>query len=534
MSGSAERLRLRSADAQRVLLVHAVESVDPRGLLLPNEARQAATRRARQGADRASAGSRKSAVETARWLAARARTLSDILERETDSRFRRLREVTDPGRGWLGAAILVGSVVGLLTNALGPSRQVHILALPLLGILIWNLVILVAIAVRAILPGAPQDSKLVDRARSLIARLAKKRFDREARAEKDHGASIDGASVDAESTRGRILRRAADRYLEDWLPSAAPLIAARLERALHGGALALAAGVVAGMYLRGLAFEYRAGWESTFLSAGAVESLVNAVLGPASRLSGIEIPPVETLRQTGETLAAETLATGNEAPSGLGNAAPWIHLWAITTGMVVGLPRLLFFVIASLKSAHRGRRLSVPVPAAYLRRLLSAVDPASRRVDILAYSHRLSSAAVTKLKTAVFDVFGARADIHLRHLAYGDELEAPKDEAARCRILVFNLAQTPEAEVHGALAGALADATVAGQALITTVESGAYRARLGEGSEQRIDDRFRAWERILGASVIRLDLESPSILDPATLFTAAWPEGALDDLRSRT
>ena len=44
--------------------------------------------------------------------------------------------------------------------------------------------------------------------------------------------------------------------------------ALRAETALHAGAAALALGLVAGLYVRGLVLDYRAGWESTFLDAG--------------------------------------------------------------------------------------------------------------------------------------------------------------------------------------------------------------------------------------------------------------------------
>ena len=68
----------------------------------------------------------------------------------------------------------------------------------------------------------------------------------------------------------------------DWARVAAPLYAARAARILHLAAAALALGVIAGLYVRGLAFEYRATWESTFLDPAQVRALLAAALAPGA------------------------------------------------------------------------------------------------------------------------------------------------------------------------------------------------------------------------------------------------------------
>ena len=527
MSTSTERLRLRAEDAQRVLLVRAFEDADPRGQLLPLDVRRAAT----ASATSSKAGSPSTIEQPKCWLTARARALSAHLQKAPEGIRVPLLELTDPGRGWVLVAVLIGVVLGLLTNALGPGRHVHILALPLLGILIWNLAAVVVIVARRAIPiGTPANAAILKRWQSLGARAVRRSVPAPVNgdvATKD-ATTADAATAD-EEVRSSIRRRAIDDYLKNWLPAAGPLAGARLERAFHAGALAIAAGVVAGMYPRGLAFEYRAGWESTFLEPTTVSRLVDFVLGPASALSGIAIPDVEAL----------------EGAAGASNAsaAPWIHLWAITTVLVVGVPRGLLFLISSLRVARRRRRLPIAVSSTYLRRLLSAVDPTSRRVDVLAYSYRPSGPAVATLKQLVLDVFGARAELHMKHVDYGAEvadLDSDGPSPARCRVILFNLAQTPEAEVHGDLITALMESAIAGQAVIVAVDEGAYRTRLGAGSDQRVDDRFAAWERMFASmpgdaprqgAIMRVNLASSSALDPARVFAAAWPEGALDDLR---
>ena len=88
-----------------------------------------------------------------------------------------------------------------------------------------------------------------------------------------------------------LLRQDADQplalFVRQWLQASASLNTARALSVLHHAAAAFAFGALAGLYTRGLAFEYLAGWESTFLSVETVGGLLQAVLGPASFLTGI-------------------------------------------------------------------------------------------------------------------------------------------------------------------------------------------------------------------------------------------------------
>src|SRR5436853_594858 len=56
-------------------------------------------------------------------------------------------------------------------------------------------------------------------------------------------------------------------FATEWSHLATPLYVARAARLLHAAAALFAAGIVAGLYLHGIAVEYRASWESTFLDA---------------------------------------------------------------------------------------------------------------------------------------------------------------------------------------------------------------------------------------------------------------------------
>ncbi len=63
----------------------------------------------------------------------------------------------------------------------------------------------------------------------------------------------------------RSLAAALREFSDEWWRVAHPLLVRNGERVFHFAAAALALGLVAGFYLRGVGLEYRAGWESTFL-----------------------------------------------------------------------------------------------------------------------------------------------------------------------------------------------------------------------------------------------------------------------------
>ena len=81
-----------------------------------------------------------------------------------------------------------------------------------------------------------------------------------------------------------VLGEAVRRFAADWSEAAAPLLGRHLRRWLHLGAAAVAAGLIAGLYLRGLVLRYEAGWESTFLDPPQVKALIDLLFGRVAAL----------------------------------------------------------------------------------------------------------------------------------------------------------------------------------------------------------------------------------------------------------
>ena len=138
----------------------------------------------------------------------------------------------------------------------------------------------------------------------------------------------------------------------------APLLyAARAARILHVAAAAFALGIIGGLYVRGLVLEYRATWESTFLDAATVRSLVAFFYAPGALVSGMVVPDIARI--------AAIRAPASE------NAAPWLHLMAATLAVVVIVPRLMLALgmrlVERYRAAHAGEDFDEPYFARLLR-----------------------------------------------------------------------------------------------------------------------------------------------------------------------
>ncbi|MEM1442821.1 MAG: DUF2868 domain-containing protein, partial [Verrucomicrobiota bacterium] len=211
---------------------------------------------------------------------------------------------------------LIAAVVGFLTNELGPEKRINILSFPILGILLWSLCVYVRelfllLKKRAFLDEGGKVSALIDFLQPPVA---------EAKA--------------PDSPEERALEGARTIFQKRWRTLNAPPIAARVKAILHTTALILAAFAILGMYVQGLANEYRAVWESTFFSESSqLRPFLQVVLGPASALTGQPLPSIEELA-TMHWQAGESEVVGE-------NAAWWIHWYAITLGIFVLIPRAL-------------------------------------------------------------------------------------------------------------------------------------------------------------------------------------------------
>jgi hypothetical protein len=508
---------MREEAARRVLLVRAIEEADTEGRLLTLDERRRATTAARH----ASPGAPEALLE---------------------HRARRLLDALAPQAAWIGpvlastrfpmAAVWIipaaAVAAGLMTDALGPERRINILSIPLLGLIAWNIAVYAVMTAlwiaHAASPGreAGRDPKSERRLPGVWTRLVSTWAEWRAR----HPLG----------SRGRTSTQIATvtaTYLSHWRRIAGPLFATRVRLLLHLGAALLAVGVLAGAYGRGIAFEYQATWESTFLGPRAVRRLLAILLAPASVVLGDPIPD-------------PTAIAALRAPAA-GDAAPWVHRYAVTTLLLVVVPRLLLATAALRRSRRLSAHLPVDLHAPYFLRL-TASERALARIDVQPYGLRLQARREATVERMLHELAGDAAEVRILPLVtYGtdpDEALGPDDAPARgadspesWRALVFSLAQTPEEEVHGAilrrLVGWVGHGERGRRRGLALVDGSTYRARLsGTGADrQRLGDRRRAWDQVAhgaGVELVHLNLEGDGTGADAlaALERGVWPPRA--------
>ena len=297
------------------------------------------------------------------WLGQRARlALGRLAERQPRLRRPLAGALSGLGMAPVLAVLALAVGYGLLGDGLGGNRRINLLALPLLGLLAWNLVVYALLVVRALRPrrqaGLPtpgESALLVPALAQLQARV------------RAWGARL----LHGPQAAPTAAHRALAGFAADWLALGRPLLAWRGAALLHGGAALLAVGTVLALYARGLVFDYRAGWDSTFLQPQQVQAVLAWLLGPASALAGLPLPDLAALERL-------RLSSG-----GGEGAAPWIHRWSLTLMLVVVLPRLALAVQAAWQARRLAARLPLPDDPAVLRLLqveLAAADaPAACR-----------------------------------------------------------------------------------------------------------------------------------------------------------
>ncbi len=366
-------------------------------------------------------------------------------------------------RPWVGTLIVLAAfVAGVAIDRIGGAQRINVLAPPVLAVLVWNVVVygllLVGFVVRY---GDAQPSGLLRRAVAAVA----------------------GGLMKPQG--GGELGAVMARFAGDWTRISAPLYGARAARLLHLGAAALAAGLLAGLYLRGIALEYRASWESTFLDAVNVRRLLAIAFAPGAALTGIPVPS-----------AAEVEAIRAPASE---NAARWLHLMAATVVLVVIVPRLLLALSAWMVERYRSTHLALALDEPYFQRLLRGFRGGRARVQVIPYSYAVSPAATAGIEQLVARAFGGGAAVTIAPpVGYGDEgapAAAASAEAAGTVIALFNATATPEREPQGAFLDRLAAQLGPAGTLVALIDDGPFRTHWDD-EPARLESRRASWRAL--------------------------------------
>jgi hypothetical protein len=222
-----------------------------------------------------------------------------------------------------------------------------------------------------------------------------------------------------------------------------------------------------------------------------VRTLLGIVLEPAAIVLRVQIPDLLPL----------------QGPDGAGDAAPWIHLYAVAALLWVVIPRTVLALVASRRSAVLAA-LEIDLNDPYFRRIFAEWRGTALAIEILPYSFVPSPAALGSLETLLHEYHGARADVRVSAaVEYGDDPRAPVEtDGESCLVLLFNLAQSPEAEVHGRFVREIRDRLGPRRSVVAFVDVSGYRDRVADPERRR--ERFRNWQLVLreaGLTAIEFD-----------------------------
>lgn len=219
-------------------------------------------------------------------------------------------------QGLARALPVLALLLGLAIDRIANAHRVDLLSPPLLLVLAWNLGMYALLAWRAARQPGPGTGAL----QWLRHRLR-----------------VPGGRT------GLATRIAAD-FHHQWFARTAGLFVQRVACVLHLCAAAWAAGIALSLLLRGLVVRYQFGWESTFLDAGQVHTIVSMLFWPLTGLFGLA--PL-----TPQDIAA----TQNFAGEGVAGSR-WVWMYVGLLALVVVLPRLALAAWARWRGARLARR----------------------------------------------------------------------------------------------------------------------------------------------------------------------------------
>lgn len=506
---------MKASSLRTILLIKAVEEQDAGGAILPLAEREAATREALRRRPAAQPGVGRAQREQQAWLVLEGRAgelYARLVQRHPVVARTVLLESRAPQ---VTALLLVAAfLLGLGLSMLDSRVRIEIVAFPLLGVVLWNLG-LYAVLLIGVLRRARGSSEVdgVVREANWPVRWAWRRA---------------ATLIKRSAFYHRPLAAALRSFSDAWWPLAQPLLRRHGERVFHAGAAVVALGLVTGFYVRGIGLEYRAGWESTFLGPGQVNSILHLMYGPAAALTGIPLPVDD----------AAVSALHWRGGAGGAPAAPWIHLMAATAMWFVVLPRLLLALAATIGLVRAGSRLDPPAALlAYARNVLGAAALPAEAVRVVPYAYQPGVPSVDGARRLLEAAFGAGTQVDFdTPLAYGDEPAYARRTgvaAADVQVVLCSLASTPEAENHGAVLALAREAlpsALTHARLLVLVDESPYVAVIGADATLagRVEQRRDAWRSFVAQHGL-----AACLVDLAALAGAANVEPALQESARR-
>ncbi len=486
-------------DCSKILLIQALEESDLHGRHLPLSTRHHATQQARA---QHSPSSDHSASHSETFLAKRTEIIWTFLHKAFPRLVQSWNQLHIDIPTFLVAIPALGA--GLLINGLGESQRVNLLNFPLLILLLWNAAIYASSALRPFLTSSLATTWL-DTAALWLAKVGGL-----------WGTRSWPLATLSDPSKTSWIQDASKRFMTLWWPHIRPVWTQRLRQLLHIGAAYMAVGIILGLYIRGLALDYQATWESTFLSGNQVHLLLHILLGPAAWILQYPFPTLSEIMNL-------------KAPQH-GTAAHWIHMWAITALVMIVIPRVIMAWLCQRSVTRAHQTCTLPLQDPYFLHLLAPEKGQGMAVDVIPYSYQPSEEAKAFLNLGLSDLCGNLATIRWQPaVPFGQEFSSLSEDSTVTRtvVLIFNAGQTPEGEVQGEWLHTIqthVSPTNPGTKLLVLLDEESYSRNI---DEIRVEERRQTWQRFGNQYHLSLVPFNPSITSQTQFLqqaqTRLWP-----------
>lgn len=449
-------MALTEEQAQKVMLVRSLEQAwDNEGIWSASDAKEAT----RVTTDLLGA---KTAFDS--FLARRAEWIVDQLVKRKS-----VRAIQLGRRPWLAMAgtllVAAAQAVGFLADHLVSERRVNVIEYPIVGLILWNLLVfalILASAVGGLMRTKPGAGALLS---DPLSRW-----------------QLAGAVKGAKGNKGDWVHS----FVDDWCQVCRSLNGHRIALVFHAASMAFALGALGSLYVRGFFKEYRAVWESTFFSAKMIHDMAGVVLAPGSWLLGIPIPDVNHI-------AGLQLSVGTGE-----NAANWIHLYAGSMLLWIIVPRLLLLSFAAGSKRRLQRRFPLPISNIYYTALRAVRDGYRAAVITVPFRYALTPQVKTEITQLLERAHGLAATVALEQVVVSgfdadDWKQALRGEGFIAVFVLFNLAATAEADAHGRVLKSIAKDIKGRAPVIPIVDTSAYTER----DPQRLAQRRQQWLAVM-------------------------------------
>lgn len=311
---------------------------------------------------------------------------------------------------------LIAFASGFFANYLSPDGRINLLLNPLAALFLWNVLSLIIQMIMLCpfsikLPGAgilfsflQKISLWLGKRKSLLPVTSAKR---------------------EASVKSMVLY-----YRYYWQAASRPMIS-RGRVIFNLAAIAMAAGVVAGFYLRAVFVDYQFFIASTFYSSSSFPAeLVRLLYMPATAVFNFPFPQIEGM---------SVYMAG----------AQWIHLLALNSLIYIFFPRFLLVVLNLIALAKNKNKCAIDQGESYYRQILKN----SREEIIKGALYFYDFPETGDLEREVCNYLSSSLEANFqaiarRYYTWGEKMKN-SGQPGEMEIVVFNGLQTPEEEIHG-------------------------------------------------------------------------------------